>query len=807
MASPSQSPDGSPIDNRERERVSKQVGFKTESDSDADEVDDLSAAVLEEDAKPAHEHVETAEKQHGDEQAVASRPSRQRNLIQRSNTFQETRGKSANQLIEDLQLDEHSEDDEAEDRHGEAGKEGSHDNTKSSPAEGRLHVFMRAVAKPLEERTSEELDAIYDALKTIHDPFFARLDTTVKRAVCGRLIFQEVKASEQIFDYGETGDRLFLIWSGRVQLEVPRDVPEPGKPAGPMVKRPALDPGQVFGELAVVSDDNTRKARCTALKRTELLSLAKSDYAECIGVKQNQFLREGVMFLRAVDGGALEGCSETDLQAMTKCLVEEHHIGSTPIIHQGADVDRIIFVKSGFCALTRQLHPRFKNSFEQYSDNSEPLPNPFEDGSGGLKVGQKSVWPVRQEIRSKTQEGGASSKKALVSDIGLGSREVLQKLLKQHQQFAQESSENHFPKSLMMTKQLGKHRMGNTEAFLAESSASDSCGEVVVVETLARGSVVGVMELMEGMTYQHSVVPAPWAEVYVITKLDFIREVSKQIIQRLFCEYKARLADKQLVHRLKQKSRWDHYKRELLEDIRNWNSAMSRGIIDRDDPPPRSVGVSGLPMEDIARVGEGMKLWDKRAQTPPKQGYQLGEQVQQIFHVQCIVGADGRKDVVVDREQRDASMDALEERLLVAVASTRQKGAGQKNSKGSQHEKTAGASEGGAVDSSSLPPDQAIQKPASHSSEHVQRQRGEAHNHASSSLGSTAPSKVSRPHRSPRALTTSSTPRSGAGELDPARVLSLPPLTSRSTRLHQARSTAISVKLSKASKGPGSSKI
>lgn len=803
MASQSHSPDGSPSENRERERVSKQVGFNIEAE--ADEVDEPSAAGLEEDAKPAREPVKTAEEKHGDEQPVASRPSGQRNLIQRSNTFQEETGKSANQTIEDIQLESDSEADEAED--GEVGKNENQDKEKPSSAEGRFHAFKRAVAKPLEERTQEDFDAIYDALKTIQDPFFARLEMTVKRAVCGRLMLQEVTASELIFDYGETGDRLFLIWSGRVQLEVPRDIPEQGKPAGALIKRPALDPGQVFGELAVVSDDNTRKARCTALKRTELLSLAKSDYAQCIGVKQNQFVREGVAFLRALDGGALEGCSETDLQAMTKCLIEEHHIGSTPIIHQGADVDRIIFVKNGFCALSRRLHPRFRNSFEQYSDNSEPLPNPFEDGSGGLLVGQKSVWPVRQDVRSKKQEGGASSKKALVADIGLGSREVLQKLLKQHQQFSHENSEPHLLKSPTVAKQQGKQRVGNNEASLAESSATDSCGEEVVVETLSRGSVVGVMELMEGMSYQHSVVPAPWAEIYVISKLDFIREVSKTIIQRLFCEYKARLADKQLVHRLKQKSRWDHYKRELLEDIRNWNSAMSRGIIDRDDPPPRSVGVSGLPMEDIKRVGKGMKLWDKRAQTPPKQGYQLGEQVQQIFHVQCIVGADGRKDVVVDREQRDASMDALEERLLVTVASTRQKGAGHNHSKNSQPDKTTGGSEAVAVDSSSLPPDQAIQKPSSRSSEHVQRQRGEAHKQASAGLGGTTPSKVSRAHRSPRSPTVSSSPRSGGGEHDSAKELSLPPVTLRSARLHQAKSTAICLKLSKGPKGPGSSKI
>lgn len=787
MSLQSQSPESPPSDNPRVSRPSerrKTVNFKDDvelvQDDQPEGAAQLSAPALEKDAKPGSEDEEVPETEQDAEEAGESQVVRRLTpqLIQRSNSFHETTGKSANQVIEELELDSSEDDLDLDASFSEAEtNNSSHTRARLSYAEARMQAFMRGVSIPVEARTAEDVDAIFDALKTIQDPFFARLEVPVKRAICERLKYQVVNTGELIFDYGDFGDRLFLIWTGRVQSEVPRDKPEQGKPAGALVKRPALDPGQVFGELAVVSDDNTRKARCTALKRTELLCLDKAHYAECIGVSQTNFVREGVAFLRAVDGGVLEDCADTDLQAMTKCFVEEHHIGSTPIVCQGAEVDRIIFVKSGFCALTRQLHPKFKHAFDQYSDYREPLPNPFDNDSGGLLVGQKSVFPMHQKARSKTREGNASSKKTLGADIGLASRERLQKLLKQHQQAVDETS------------QLLKQKTGLNDASLAESAASDSCDSEVVVETLSRGGTVGVMELMENMTYQHSVVPAPWAEVYIITKLDFIREVSKTIIQRMFCEYKARLGDKQLVQRLKQKSRWDHYKTELVEAIRNRNSAMSRGIIDRDDPPARSVGVSGLPMGDVTRIGNGMKIWDKRAQTPPKQGYQMGEQVQQIFHVHCIVDDNGRKDVVLGREQRDASMDALEERLVLTLASTRQKAAIRKSI-------VAGAVvEGGAVDSSSSPLGQAIQKP---SPEHVQRQGGEVHGQA---LAGTATSKVSRPRQSPRSPAVGYTPRSAAGVHDSDKVISLPPLTPRSaSRLHQARSTSIALKVCKSSK-------
>lgn len=49
---------------------------------------------------------------------------------------------------------------------------------------------------------------------------------------------------------------------------------------------------------------------------------------------------------------------EVDLQAMAGSMTEDNYIGEHEIIRQGSEVERIIFVKSGFCKVVRELHPK-----------------------------------------------------------------------------------------------------------------------------------------------------------------------------------------------------------------------------------------------------------------------------------------------------------------------------------------------------------------------------------------------------------------------------------------------------------------
>ncbi|CAE7587111.1 PANK2 [Symbiodinium natans] len=425
-----------------------------------------------------------------------------------------------------------------------------------------------------------------------------------------------------------------------------------------------LETGKVFGEIALMSEDCKRKGRCTALKHSELLSLHRDDF-QCIGMSQENGVRERAAYLRCVEEGLLEDMSYVDLQAMAGNLTEKSYVGEHEILQQGAEVDRVIFVKSGFCKLVRQLHPKYTEMFCRYAHYGEPMPNPFAEGEGGLRVGQKGVWPDQHRTKRKSTKTEDVSANSSFSIKSLAGHQMLKKVL-----------------PLMATEETGEasspsaeKRPGRTDTTSSSSAeapkeerAPDQ-GLQVVVDIISKGSSVGVMELMEGLTYQCTVISAPLAEIYSISKFDFIR-THKTITHRLFCNYKARLSDSQLIWRLVQKYRWDHYKRGLLSEIRSWNSSASRGIIDREDPVPMT-GASSLGDETCLRVGRGEKLWDARAQTPPNETYDPGRAVKQIFHVDCSRDDDGKPVVTVEREQRDASMDDFERKLQDTMATAR----------------------------------------------------------------------------------------------------------------------------------------
>lgn len=545
------------------------------------------------------------------------------------------------------------------------------DDSPRTPANLRSQGLKKILVKPPDLRSETEVEEVFVAIEKLQDPFLSNLDQTVKRAMCQRLTWEEFEEHEQIFDFGSVGDKLYIVWSGRVQLEVP-DEKTSTEDELHFVKGAKMDSGKVFGEIALMSEDCKRKGRCTALKRTELLIFHRDDYKWCVGASQETTVKERVAFLRMAEEGLLADMRYVDLQAMAGSLTEDNYIGEHEIIRQGSEVERIIFVKSGFCKIVRELHPKYTKVFCRYANYAEPMPNPYDEGEGGLRVGEKGVWPRPQQpkataaarVAAPNGKGGVATPSEVdnsekKSTLKLESHQMLKKMLKSVQ------GENYEGISARRT------RADTSSSSCAEETSQEKSRSLkVVVDIISKGSSVGVMELMEGLTYQCTVVCSPLAEIYSISRYDFIRNGPRPITHRLFCNYKARLSDKQLIWRLVQKSRWDHYKRGLLEEIRSWNSSASRGIVDREDPVP-SIGGSALENETCIRVGRGEKLWDQRAQTPPNQAYDPDQAVKQIFRVQCTRDDEGKPLVQVEREQRDASMDEFERKLLETMANAR----------------------------------------------------------------------------------------------------------------------------------------
>ncbi|OLQ11168.1 hypothetical protein AK812_SmicGene5025 [Symbiodinium microadriaticum] len=92
---------------------------------------------------------------------------------------------------------------------------------------GRTTIRSKALRdillKPVAERSREEVDEVFHAVDKLQVAFLANLDKDVKRAICRRLKWEEFEKDSLIFDYGAEGDKLYLIWSGTVELKVPKE--------------------------------------------------------------------------------------------------------------------------------------------------------------------------------------------------------------------------------------------------------------------------------------------------------------------------------------------------------------------------------------------------------------------------------------------------------------------------------------------------------------------------------------------------------------------------------------------------------
>merc|ERR1719215_1182133 len=56
--------------------------------------------------------------------------------------------------------------------------------------------------------------------------FVQKQSDEVQRSICSRLRLEEFSAREQIFEYNDVGDGLYLVLQGRVLIEVPRSTAE-----------------------------------------------------------------------------------------------------------------------------------------------------------------------------------------------------------------------------------------------------------------------------------------------------------------------------------------------------------------------------------------------------------------------------------------------------------------------------------------------------------------------------------------------------------------------------------------------------
>lgn len=120
-------------------------------------------------------------------------------------------------------------------------------------------------------KTSEEASKL-QFLKSL--PFFQDLANWQLKRV-SEVVFERVyEENETLFEQGQPGAALFLVWDGRVAIEL--------ESGGRHTTLAQLEKGHFLGELALL-DESPRSATARAVVKTKTLALYRNDLKRLIG--------------------------------------------------------------------------------------------------------------------------------------------------------------------------------------------------------------------------------------------------------------------------------------------------------------------------------------------------------------------------------------------------------------------------------------------------------------------------------------------------------------------------------------------
>lgn len=115
------------------------------------------------------------------------------------------------------------------------------------------------------EQTEEQLAKV---------PFFEGLTREALRLMAMVVTEESHGLGTRIFEYGQPGDKLYIILEGKVRIS--REVAGMGEEA-----LAVLGPGQVFGEMALL-DEAPRSADALAHERCKLLVISKEAFDDLL---------------------------------------------------------------------------------------------------------------------------------------------------------------------------------------------------------------------------------------------------------------------------------------------------------------------------------------------------------------------------------------------------------------------------------------------------------------------------------------------------------------------------------------------
>ncbi len=105
----------------------------------------------------------------------------------------------------------------------------------------------------------------------VRSSFLERLAAPDREALASKLQQRKYPAGQVVFNDGDRGDSMFIVDSGRLEVQMTTH-------DGQTVTVRVVQPGELFGELALVHPDDRRTGRVRALEATTLRVLTRRDF-------------------------------------------------------------------------------------------------------------------------------------------------------------------------------------------------------------------------------------------------------------------------------------------------------------------------------------------------------------------------------------------------------------------------------------------------------------------------------------------------------------------------------------------------
>ena len=273
------------------------------------------------------------------------------------------------------------------------------------------HVaLVAALELPPAERKPQDIELIQRA--TRHVKYRSgenwSSDPALHAALCRRLTYQRIhEVGENVFRQGSEGTTFYIVLSGACRvLKSFSKAQHQTSSEGLHVSEGDRDlqPGDSFGELALLGDGK-RTATVEAVRPdTELLKLEKAAYDECLRGRQTAMLEERTHFLSTLY--LFQDWSEEDRRSLARVLVRRVYRMNTTIIRQGATTDFVYLIYSGHCRVLKQVE--LSNGLEATLATSFPARR---HDSGVRKLGvQSHARPPPSPPRGTGPSGAATER-------------------------------------------------------------------------------------------------------------------------------------------------------------------------------------------------------------------------------------------------------------------------------------------------------------------------------------------------------------------------------------------------------------